>query len=309
MFYKNKMKINLLNNVNSYYFNNILPNKNIINFCASTDTFEAQWKKDRDEFVEKLNKYNLVNKKHLKKVAKAQNEYELSCAIEAIYQGIFAKYEDMLSSKENLSDCQKAQKFKRTTLDFEKHIKNNESKLSTELIEIFKSLSQKDTNPKILKIKETLKNHYGIKDMYFDNDINSAELFLDAMKLLKEKDFPLPDNIVINKHFPAGGIAVRLNGQSTILMNSDFESNLRESSTDSPIHKIIHEAVHCIQPNLIAFNTKHIPKIFEKTISNISEYAEGNFAHEIYAELVAKMLIEELSPEEEILLKYLENNL
>ena len=89
-------------------------------------------------------------------------------------------------------------------------------------------------------------------------------------------------------------------------MPAEVSESLWMQSTQSPLHQFVHETVHSAQPLLFAFNIKRIPDKFKDTVDNLSIYASDNFTHEVHAELITKMLLEELTPEEKELKKVIE---
>ena len=200
-------------------------------------------------------------------------------------------------------------------IDFvEKHHKSNLfqeqkfaiiiNKVNSYTVKLHKLLSEKDSHPQVLKIKSEL-SKMGI-EAQLDNNPEFAELCLEAMKFLESKHFPLPDEIISTK-YTFDSQSINLNGKNIILLDSkDCHDMSWMLSTNSHMHTIIHEAVHCIQNNLLAFNLKKIPKCFEHTIKNLSSYASQSGCQEVHAELVTKKLICGLNKDEEQLLKYLE---
>ncbi len=116
----------------------------------------------------------------------------------------------------------------------------------------------------------------------------------------------MPDEIISTK-YTFDSQSINLNDKNIILLDSKNSHDLSWMlSTNSPMRTIIHEAVHCTQNNLLAFNLKRIPKRFEHTIQKLSCYASKSGCQEVHAELVTKKLICGLNEDEEQLLKYLE---
>ena len=81
--------------------------------------------------------------------------------------------------------------------------------------------------------------------------------------------------------------------------NISYEENMNITKL------ILHEILHSLQPKTLEFNTQVIPEKYKEVLENVSNYAEGNFAHEVHCELYVKKLIKGLSEQEEELFNYL----
>ncbi len=296
------MEISYINNllpVNNQYCNN---KKQQISSGLSCDSFETEFSKNKKKMAENLRKYD-INKNLIKNFEKARDEMEYNLALEDITYSVLEKYENSQIAEKSL--WQNAAKRHTTNLALEQYFYKLKAKTDKKLLSFFKDISQKDTKPDIIKIKNELKYKYNIKETYFDNNKECAQMCLDAVKILKEKDFPLPDCIIYNKYFPYGGISFAVDNKKIIIINPENADEWMQS-TGHRLHTITHECVHCTQPGLIAFSVKKIPAEFQNTVSNLSLYADENFTHEIHAELVTKKLLDELTADEQKLLDYIE---
>ena len=300
------MKINQRDIIPAAYNNGFQRTKSCaVTFGANNDFFESEFSKKKKLFANKFKDYKLIDKKLLTELLQCKNEEEYNSAINDILRVVFYNYLGQISDLDKAL-IEKAKKHQKTTLAFEQYFYNKMQKKDKEIIEIFKFLSEKDKNPEVLKVKNILTQKYGIKNVCLDNNPECAKLYLDAVKLLAQKDFPLPDNIIVSKYFPAGGLTVNSDGQSYIILPAEVSESLWMQSTQSPLHQFVHETVHSAQPLLFAFNIKRIPDKFKDTVDNLSIYASDNFTHEVHAELITKMLLEELTPEEKELKKVIE---
>lgn len=196
-------------------------------------------------------------------------------------------------------------------LEAERAIYELQKQFGDKMATLYKILTIKDTNPKVMKIKRELKKEYGIKSLYLNNNLDFAESCLQVAKIFKEKGYTLPDEIIASDFFideDDSCMSMALEGKKkTILINPECMHDGLDwmCSVRSPLHTIVHECVHCLQPLLTCFNMKKIPAKYNDTIANLSFYARENSAHEIHAELLTKKILKGLNPDEEELLKYL----
>lgn len=267
------------------------------------DSFSTEFDKSKKEILSKLKDNALVDKKHLKQIANSNDQEELD-------ESILYMTEDITEYNTNcLLDCvdwNTALKKHKTTLAIEQRLFKFKNKQNSQMAALYKVLVKKDTEPGVLKIKNELIQKYGIKNVYLDNNPEYAKLCLDSMKVLKEKEFPLPEQIILSRYLPDTGMSINADNKKTVILNPEQQIDAWEASTESPLHCIIHECVHCIQPDLLIYNLKKPPAKFQKTISDLSFYASGNYTQEVHAELVTKKLLDKLTPDEESLLKYIE---
>lgn len=298
------MIINSFPSINSAKFNTNF-SQNLcrsVSFGKSEDTFCSDFSKEKKSLIEKLKNNKLVSKEHLQEIAQAQDKEELENSIEWMAESACRKNDDVLLNCVNWEDSVKKQK---TTLTLEKHLNKIKNNQFREVLSLFKTVAHKDIDPEVVKIKNNLIQNYGLKCVCLDNNLEYSKLCLESMKVLKKKNFPLPDQIILSRYLSDNGFSANIDGRPTIFLNPETEFDSWMASTESPLHCIIHEAVHCTQPDLLVFNIKKIPSRFTETVENLSTYAEGNFAQEVHAELVTKRLLDKLSPDEEELLKYL----
>lgn len=268
------------------------------------DSFCTEFNKSKNELVSKLKDNELVDKKHLKLIANSNDQEELDESILYMTENLSEYNSNILLSCVDWNTALKKQK---TTLAIEQRLFKFKSKQASQMAALYKVLAKKDTEPDVLKIKNELIQKYGIKNVYLDNNLEYAKLCLDSMKVLKENDFPLPEQIILSRYLPETGMSINADNKKTILLNPEQQLDTWESSTESPLHCIIHECVHCVQPDLLIFNLNKPPVRFQKTICDLSFYASGNYTQEVHAELVTKKLLDKLTPDEETLLKYIED--
>lgn len=276
-----------------------------VSFGKSKDTFCSEFTKEKNVLIETLKNNKLVSRENLEEIAQAQDKEEMRYSIRYMVESAMERNDTLLLKCVNWQESLKKQK---TTLALEKHlskIKNNQFK---EVLSLFKTVAQKDTDPNVVRIKNDLIQNYGLKDICLDNNYEYSKLCLESMKVLKGKNFPLPEKIILSRYIPGNGFSANIEGSPTIFLNPETEFDSWMASTKSPLHCIVHESVHCTQPDLLIFNIKKIPSKFTQTVENLSIYAEGNFGQEIHAELVTKKLLEELSPDEKELLNYIEGS-
>ncbi len=276
----------------------------------------AQVERPADKFRSKFTDYknlllsNFIKNKEkpefIKKLQTVKNEAELDELLtqETESRFIYHMSECILDKDLNL---QKHVILHSTTLALEQYINKLCLKEDIRLANFLKNIVKKDTNPEIIAIKQRIFKNFNIKNLYFDNNLEFAQTCLDAMQILKNNNIKPPNIIIGSRYIPDGaGITLNTTEGKVIALNTILKPSWY-GSTQSPMHKIIHECVHCTQPNLIAFNLQKIPKKFTETINELSPYASGNFAKEVHAELYTKKLLDKLSENEIKLASYFEN--
>jgi len=201
---------------------------------------------------------------------------------------------------ENYQLFDEAFKKQRTTLELEQFVFQKQTECGRKAIKIAKILSTKDTDPKVLAVKEILKDQYGLENVYFDNNYKFAKQCLQAVKILKKNNYELPDEI-IGIHQASFSQMLRVDGKNVILINTQM-GNDGMQSTNHPLHFIIHECIHANQSPLLMFSLKKIPKQFKEIANKISMYAHENYTSEVDAELRTKQLLANLNKDEERLL-------
>ena len=297
------MKIHLTKALSQIQSTNFGNTENVVaSRPTPDDKFESEFEKEKHRIVEIFKKNNVVKQNCLEFLTDAYDKEDLENQISLVTE-IATENLLNINMQDPYINWKKILKTRALPLEVQKFINKTQSTNDKKLTQLYKDLCEKDTNPRVKNIKAQLQN-LGIKNIYLDNNLEEATRCLKAMKILKEKNFPLPKEIIINKYFPFGGVA--FHSSQTILLKP-YEDDFFGGSTNSDLHKIIHECAHLTQPNLVPFNIKRIPADYQNTINNLSFYAENNFAHEIHAELITKMLIEGLTKEEEKLLKYIES--
>ena len=76
-------------------------------------------------------------------------------------------------------------------------------------------------------------------------------------------------------------------------------------STTHPLHTVIHEFNHLGQSPLLGARFRKVPKKFESTYKQLSDYASEGIPGEIEVELLTKQQLNKLNAEEEHLLDFL----
>lgn len=255
----------------------------------------------KTRLISQLKKQNFSDNKTEELIKNSTNEIELNSVIKKITTKEFEYMEDLMKDKSlNLLGTQKKQK---TTLAFEQYLNKVSQTKEKRIADLYKTISVKDTDPEIIKIKQQLQNEFGIKELYFDNHLDFAQNCLEVMKILKNKNLKLPDQIIGSRFFSHYGINLNSEGLNTILINT--EKTISSGSTNHPLHIIMHEALHGLQPKFALFNMQKIPEQYRKVANNLSDYAYNNYAHEVHCELLAKKVLSNLSKEEDDLFNYL----
>ena len=245
-----------------------------------------------------LEKEKLVDKESLKYIAEA-DEFCTPIILEEILENTSLDELDK-TYDENFKLFNEASLKQKTNLELEQFIYKKQTECFRKSIKIAKILAVPDNNPKVKAIKKILKEEYDIKNTYLDNNPKFAKQCLEAMKILKESNYDLPDEIIGLRHCGYSQM-MRVDGKNVILINTEMEHD-GTASTESPLHFIIHECMHANQPQLMVYALKRIPKQFKEIANNISMYANGNFYTEVDAELRTKKLLASLNENEERLL-------
>ncbi len=248
--------------------------------------------------LERLQNENLVDKEALEYIAESDEFCTPIILGEVLENHSLDELDKVYQDNYELFD--EAFRKQKTTLQLEQLIFEKQNECYRKALKVAKILTVPDTNPKVKAIKKTLKEEYGIKNVYLDNNTRFAKQCLQAMKLLKENNYDTPDEIIGLRHCRYSQM-MRVDGKNIILINTEMEHD-GTSSTESPLHFIIHECMHANQPQLMVYALKRIPKQFKEIADNISMYANGNFYTEVDAELRTKKLLASLNEDEERLL-------
>lgn len=176
------------------------------------------------------------------------------------------------------------------------------------LTDLYKSVIKSDKNSNILIIKQIFDDKYKIANTYFNNNIYAAELCLAGCNELSKYGLELPDQIICSPYIHNPEVSMLTSKGKTIVINPNIEIPSGYLSTDNECHVFVHAGIHCNQPALAGYNFEHLPEKFNEILSGLSKYAlSQNYYHEVDAELRAKQILEGLTPEEEELLKYIED--
>lgn len=253
-----------------------------------------KYKKNLVDFLEENN----YNEEFIKDIKDAKGKINLDSSL-GIH--IFKTFwnEDLLED-ENLNIMDKIAK-REFSPELDKLINDDETRRADLAIPLVKLLTKSDCNPEVIKIKNFLKKEYGQKDIYFNNDIEFAKDVLKAFEILEKNNIKYNGTIIAYDEFEAVGTCVNSSKGKCVIINKD---NWQIGNND-PVHIILHEIIHSLQPRKLEFNLQEIPEKYDSIICQISDYANGNLAHEIHCELYVKKLTKGLSPEEDELFNYL----
>ena len=240
----------------------------------------------------------------LLKNANKKNDFAL--ILGRILNNNFDDYMQKIMEKFDINELIKNQNI---TKAIEKSLKALNTKYESMMVSACRIVAQKDTNSEVLKIKNELAE-MGVETS-FDNNLSVARKCLKAMKFLKSKNFPLPDEI-ISENILESCFATNIKNKKIIVLDSDCINKkgfsvYPSASTDSPIHEIVHECVHLTQPSSLSYMLKQLPEKYREIADNLSGYARENYFHEVHAELVTKKLLSKLTKDEEMLFNYMES--
>lgn len=275
-----------------------------------SDIFMPSFNKYKSEIIQKLSDNQFLDKKYLKKIQSVTNYVDLNYVISHLASDFFYKKTETLLSTNPV--IMKYVRQNRMTLAIEQFLNKLLQESETALEQFFKLLVKEDTNPEIIDIKDKMKNELGIEELHFDNDLDFANASLDAMRLLKSKGLKLPKQIIGSRFYPdEGAFAMSHIKRPAILSSLEVEPNWM-ASVEHRLHKLVHEGIHFNQINLNACQIKKLNPTLRKIADDVSCYADGNYTHEVHAELLTKKILGpdvgvELTPDEEYLLKYLNN--
>lgn len=197
------------------------------------------------------------------------------------------------------------------TLDAQQYIRDYLDSFFNVYAEVFQNLSIKDTDKTVLYAKRELQNDYGVKRVFLDNNPMFAKRCLETVELLSNHNISLPERIIGSRYYPKYcGISMKNTKYgSTILLHSDLEGWQPNSVTNSPIELPLHESLHLQQNGFFLSNIKILPKEYlefaqNSKIANSSINCHCN--HEAHVDLlVRKLIMNDLTENEERLLKYL----
>ena len=200
--------------------------------------------------------------------------------------------------------------FNRSSTDLRAEQFMNEllKKFNSKVAKFYISISKPDTENEIIKIKQKLKQQYGVKNLYCDNNADFARRCLSVAKLLQKHGIKMPKTIIGSDNYQKNsGIQFNIDrlGQ-TIVLNTEYNSML--GITKSKNELLVHEIIHTLQKNILSLNQKKLPKEYTK-LKNIHpdvlldiQYKCNQEAH---VNLFVKSLLSRLSGDENKLLQYL----
>ena len=176
---------------------------------------------------------------------------------------------------------------------------------------VFQNLCIKDTDKTVLFAKNELQNDYGVKKVFLDNNPMFARRCLETVELLSNNSISLPERIIGCRYYPKYcGISMKnTKDGSTILLHSDLEGWQPNSVTNSPIELPLHESLHLQQNGFFLSNIKTLPQEY-RSLAKKSKIANSSINchcnHEAHVDLlVRKLIVNDLTEDEEKLLKYL----
>ena len=207
-------------------------------------------------------------------------------------------------------------------------------KLTGVMIEIHKILLNPSADRRVKNIEKFIKEKYGLQYVHLDNYAD-AKRVLQALEIAKKHNVPISEQIIVTPfmHHEKGGVNCILN--NAILLNLRQEKELipkfinglddnfeckkyiqavfaeifcNSTSTSNSLHNIIHEFVH--NENPAARLKIKLPEKYRSVVDKLGEYASSSFNkdnEELRTELRVKQILEYLTPEEDELLKILQD--
>lgn len=270
----------------------------------------------KNNLIQQLKVKNCLPQESLEVLNYARSRTKFYLALEDV---VIKFNEDNFEKKDSIfnSCIEQGKKFGHCTLEAEQWIANRMEEIHKKILDMFKLLTRQDFKPDVLDIKHRLTDEFGIKEVYLNNNSNLAQKCLESMKVLKKNNIALPDEIVgsdlllDSSREPFSMSFREEEAGNVVIINPDTleEDGIWTLSTDSPLHTIVHECIHCTQPNLMSFNLKKIPARFKHTVARLSVYASSNYMHEVHAELLTKKVLNGLNSKEKELLDYIENSI
>ena len=200
-------------------------------------------------------------------------------------------------------------------------------------VDLVKAITPDSTDKKVQEIEAILQSEFGIKYARLFNE-KEAQKALEAVKLAKQNNIPLPENYIVTpftligqngtncSHYEAGAHSVLVQPQEVVDETIDFALSrleyfprkkfkrlLKEKpnfSTQNPIHMHLHELIHSENKLHMFFNDKPIPDEFLGGLKDVGAYGiVANSREEIRTELRARQILEGLSEEGKKTLEYL----
>ena len=282
--------------------------KNKVTFCGTqkSDNFSSEYKKRKNRIITNLLHQKNVDKNGIKRLIDCPQEQEFNSLLFGYVQRMTEniEYNHIDRCKDVLVNI--LNRKGKYTLSEEQYFRNSGVDAYDRLSGLYKAVIEPDKDKEILLVKDILKNKYGVKEMYFNNDVDSAKNWLETAKRVTEYGLNLPDIIITCPYVHSAGTNSMTSKGSMVVINPERAEYTGIESTKHPLHAYVHETVHCNQLSLISFNLLNVPDKFKETSDNISEYAKDNFMHEIHAELKTKQILSELSPIEKEFLDYIE---
>lgn len=258
-----------------------------------SNNFE-NYKKQLLEFLKQTG----YNKKFINYVQDAENIEDLEFELDVFINNTLLN-DDLLEDEE--LDIINKIKNREYSSELDKIILEDEIEKADKVIPLAKLFSETDTVPEVLNIKNELKTKYKQNNLFFNNDISFAQACKEAFEILNKNNIPFNGTIIVFDCFSACGINLISSDGDCVIINPNISYEENRNITKL----ILHEILHSLQPKTLEFNTQVIPEKYKEVLENVSNYAEGNFAHEVHCELYVKKLIKGLSEQEEELFNYL----
>lgn len=208
--------------------------------------------------------------------------------------------------------------------------------LSDKILKLYKMIIPKTTDPKLREMEKMLKRKYKLDFVHLENP-QQAENVAKALEIAKQKNLPIPANIIVSPYFFERGIngvnrtgsnlkttvyiqakptietefeilsdAVPKSKERDLSFADSFVQNLWQFSTEHPEHMVMHEFLHSTNPILLC--NKKILQKYKEIADKLGFYASQSFNkanEEVRNELLTKEVLEGLSKEEQKLLNLL----
>lgn len=270
----------------------------------------------KNNLIQQLRVKNCLPQESLEALNCARSKMKFYLALEDV---VIKFNEDNFEKQDSISSAyiNESKKYGHCTLEAEQWFARRMEEVYKKMLDMFKLLTRRDLKPEVLDIKQKIQKNYGIKEVYLNDNLNLAKKCLESLKVLKKNGIELPDEIIgtdllmDSSREPFSMAFYEEEAGNVIIINPDIlnEDGFWTTSTDSSIHTIIHECIHCIQPHLMSFNFKKIPAKYKETVAHLSFYAQANMMHEVHAELLTKKILRGLNSNEKGLLDYIENSI
>jgi len=234
-----------------------------------------------------------------------------------VAKDVFTRHEDSFNNE--ASELLEAVKSKAMPLETgEKILADIKNSNYDILKKIYAVSNPKSTNAEVIKIEQEVKK-LGVKDVNFSDDLERAQIVLDAVKQMAKGKVPLPESITVSQFLPGGALGesldkniylqtskqAKVNYQITNLITNSiayrFAPNelkqkymadyLGFASTKNPAHCVFHETGHTFQLNNLKEHLVELSEAEMQTANGISKYASSlETGLEAMPEIFAKLM-------------------